>query len=539
MSQVYKAIEPDGEAPSSAPQGFLDYEGVKHLWSKVSMKDYPNNETLAAVINAIDETKADKSELFSGSWNDLSDRPFSAEQLNGNYIYNSYDEEEFDVQHSGQITMYSSVNFDKTYLIRVDGGNYLQGMFHPFTVQFTIRFGNDYAESISGQEGANIFICQSGENTYTVEFGDDNAHTLQIFEISDDGEDIVTIYNKISDEYISATIARVEDIVTPVQSNWLENSSESISYIQNKPFYEETKYLLQRTIFNCSEIHSDYYPYYTDKNNCIYTALKVGKTYGVSYLKDFGEYKDWSWIELIAQDVGGNIAIGNLSIMNNDNHNYENTGEEFMILWLINHDYGIICTKEPKEIEIHEISTNELKQLDDKFIPNTIARVSDIPEINYPVTSINNQTGDITLDIPVVYDWAKASIKPAYTAEEVGADPEGSALESLVEAKSYADTAVAALVNSAPETLDTLGELATAFEENADMVATLDAAVTNKAEKSDLDNLAELVDLNATNIESLQAQVLPTSLILADAITGVSYTIQIQNGQLVSFETTT
>lgn len=55
---------------------FLDAEGVKHLWSKVNMQDYPNNETLMAVINAIDETKADKSELFSGSWNDLTEKPF-------------------------------------------------------------------------------------------------------------------------------------------------------------------------------------------------------------------------------------------------------------------------------------------------------------------------------------------------------------------------------------------------------------------------------------------------------------------------------
>ena len=136
-------------------------------------------------------------------------------------------------------------------------------------------------------------------------------------------------------------------------------------------------------------------------------------------------------------------------------------------------------------------------------------------------------------------ELAVVEAKIPTTPEAVGADPAGSALESLIEAKSYADTAVAALVNSAPETLDTLGELATAFEENADMVATLDAAVTNKAEKSDLDNLADLVDLNANAIESLQAQVLPTSLILADAITGKSYTIQIQNGQLVSFETST
>lgn len=39
---------------------YLDAEGIKYLWSKINMQDYPNNETLMAVINAIDETKADK-----------------------------------------------------------------------------------------------------------------------------------------------------------------------------------------------------------------------------------------------------------------------------------------------------------------------------------------------------------------------------------------------------------------------------------------------------------------------------------------------
>lgn len=40
---------------------FLDDKGLQYLWSKVNMQDYPNNETLMAVINAIDETKLDKS----------------------------------------------------------------------------------------------------------------------------------------------------------------------------------------------------------------------------------------------------------------------------------------------------------------------------------------------------------------------------------------------------------------------------------------------------------------------------------------------
>ena len=39
----------------------LDASGVQYLWSKINMQDYPNNETLIAILNAIDETKLDKS----------------------------------------------------------------------------------------------------------------------------------------------------------------------------------------------------------------------------------------------------------------------------------------------------------------------------------------------------------------------------------------------------------------------------------------------------------------------------------------------
>ena len=42
---------------------FLDIEGLKHLWEQLSLKDYPNNEMLVTVINAIDEEKANKTDL--------------------------------------------------------------------------------------------------------------------------------------------------------------------------------------------------------------------------------------------------------------------------------------------------------------------------------------------------------------------------------------------------------------------------------------------------------------------------------------------
>ena len=40
----------------------LNEQGLQYLWKKLSLEDYPNNETLIAVLNAIDEIKADKNE---------------------------------------------------------------------------------------------------------------------------------------------------------------------------------------------------------------------------------------------------------------------------------------------------------------------------------------------------------------------------------------------------------------------------------------------------------------------------------------------
>lgn len=43
----------------SKTKSFLDFDGLVYLWSKINMQDYPNNDTLVNIINAIDDTKAD------------------------------------------------------------------------------------------------------------------------------------------------------------------------------------------------------------------------------------------------------------------------------------------------------------------------------------------------------------------------------------------------------------------------------------------------------------------------------------------------
>lgn len=45
----------------------LDATGVKVLYDLLSLQDYPNNDVLVAVINAIDQTKLDKNMIFVGT----------------------------------------------------------------------------------------------------------------------------------------------------------------------------------------------------------------------------------------------------------------------------------------------------------------------------------------------------------------------------------------------------------------------------------------------------------------------------------------
>jgi hypothetical protein len=82
--------------------------------------------------------------------------------------------------------------------------------------------------------------------------------------------------------------------------------------------------------------------------------------------------------------------------------------------------------------------TYVLKQLDEKFIPSTIARTEDIPSI------------------------------------------EGLATEE------YVDTKVSDLVNTAPEALDTLKELSTALGDDPNFATTVLTQLGNKADKDDI-----------------------------------------------------
>ena len=86
--------------------------------------------------------------------------------------------------------------------------------------------------------------------------------------------------------------------------------------------------------------------------------------------------------------------------------------------------------------------------------------------------------------------------------------------------KTYVDTKIADLVNSAPETLDTLGELATALQTNQSVVEALDSSITNKADKSEV-----LIKSEQTLTDEELAQVRSNLKFIGKDVAGQTFTI--------------
>lgn len=141
--------------------------------------------------------------------------------------------------------------------------------------------------------------------------------------------------------------------------------------------------------------------------------------------------------------------------------------------------------------------------------PTVPAHVKAITEQNISNWNSKAEAGDI----PNVPAWALESEKPSYTATEVGADTVGAATSALANANSYTDKKIADLINGAPETLDTLKEIADAMAEDKKVVEALNTAIGTKVDKVEGKGLSTN-DFTATYksaIDNLPSSYAPTN----------------------------
>lgn len=133
------------------------------------------------------------------------------------------------------------------------------------------------------------------------------------------------------------------------------------------------------------------------------------------------------------------------------------------------------------------IATGANKTTVDSSLSSTSTNPVQNKVVNAAISNLNTLVGDTSVASQISTAIAdKADADHTHTAADVGADASGAAASALSNAKSYTDTKISNLINGAPTTLDTLGEIAAAMEDNADVVEALETAVGTKANASDL-----------------------------------------------------
>ena len=123
------------------------------------------------------------------------------------------------------------------------------------------------------------------------------------------------------------------------------------------------------------------------------------------------------------------------------------------------------------EVDITGLATEE-------FVEEAIASI-EMPSVDGLATEsyVDNAIANIEHPTVDLEPYAKKTDLPSL---------EGLATES------YVDNKVANLINAAPETLDTLGEVAAALAENQDVVDALNASISNKANKDEIPSIEGL-----------------------------------------------
>ena len=544
---------------------FLDAEGVKYLWSKINMQDYPNNETLMDIIEAIDETKADKSELPGWVQKEL---VHTQTLVDGESVWDNPNAPTF--------------KNNTTYIVNYDGIDY---------IVYTNSWGG-YENDISNYP----FNWHSTDDGNCIEPKESGDHTYYLYEVNDIKQfddvlisdniarqtDVEALYKKLNSNTllgfycIEDVTVVVNDVSTvyPANSNVeikladddvfeiIPTSDNSILSLTAFPgalgtFYPWLEGVAQfaNILFDMNNV--DFYSKWSQGNQGAYHVQKAQYLNCVfwsdnPYISDVSQRTNYtlthtSELPLCYSSIPDNtfksfyLAFGVNSDPNWANQAYKDSFAKAnwatqvfsyygaRTIGIVGHDdpdFNIVLPKDcrglmfdARNIEnagtFDAINTTtfgaksgswrdafgyciSLKRL---YIKNLTVNLNvswspiDYDSITYIIGAAAN-TKKITISVsPYTYNLLSAADFEAATAKNIAIElittnyVEDNRLSEISNKadKSYVDERVAALVGSAPETLDTLEELATALQENDEVVQVLNDAIVTKADKTYVD----------------------------------------------------
>ena len=194
----------------------------------------------------------------------------------------------------------------------------------------------------------------------------------------------------------------------------------------------------------------------------------IGCNYNSSNCKYHYELNDTAWVKL--DDLPYDIDSSSSAVVyNNDLHLLGGSNENY------NKEHYALTTSNDEliSVTIDNNITIPFVNINDKSTSTTST---------YSSTKIKNLINSSISNIKSVgIDDNTSSVDTTYSSNKINS--------LIAETKEYTDDKVANLVGTAPETLNTLEEVAKAIDENEDVVEALNGAIGNKANQSDLNDL--------------------------------------------------
>ena len=459
-----------------ANKKFLDQEGLKYLWSKVSLQDYPNNEVLTAVVNALDETKANKNEIPSLVSQLENDSKFVSEDLvkdlfkslNSDRALRFYCIEDVTVVTNGVPITYPANSNVEVKFIDTDVFEIIPTSDNSILALngFPGALGTYYSWLEGVKQFSNILFDMNDEAFYSKwSQGNQGAYQVQYAQY-------INCIFWSDNPYISEVSRRTN--YTLYYTSQLPLCYSSIPDNTFKAFY---------LAFNVNSDPNWGNKAYRDSFAKATWATQVFSYYGARTIGIFG-HDDPDFNITLPKDCRGlmfqSTAIENAGTFDAINTtNFGATGSSWQ------QAFGQCSSLRNLYIKNLTVNLNvSWSPINYESIYFIISKAANTKAITISVSPYTyNLLGPTDFELATSKNITIKLVTTNYTE-----DVRLSAIADKAD-KEYVDQKIADLVDSAPETLNTLGELAAAFQENEEVVDILNEAIVNKADKTYVNEL--------------------------------------------------
>ena len=239
---------------SNKPIKVLTEEGLRVLWNQISLDDYPNNDLLIAVLDGIDATKADKTEVADAKeevlerleavaaagadWNQNDETAIDYIKNRTHWVESSQAVEVINCQlrmsgtFGGVSNSLNQMDFNEPLII----GESYQAVLNGITYTNLTPVNDE-------DRGVILHIFDTGtssaylvENTQTLYVKKYNLTTSNVFQVMRGSSE--NVYHTLDEKFIPDTIARKSDLQN-IDLSSLETKSDAASKLQAAKDYSD------------------------------------------------------------------------------------------------------------------------------------------------------------------------------------------------------------------------------------------------------------------------------------------------------------